>query len=320
MKVVAITGIAGYIGKRLLAALDADPEVDRVIGFDVRPPPEARTEKLTFYQMDIGDPGLADRMRQLQVEVLVHAAFVLYPRPGRLTQMERTNLEGTANVLRAAAQSRVQQLLVFSSTTVYGAWPDNPVPLTEEHPLRPNPDYHYGLHKKRVEAMCQTFSQEHTQVSCTVLRPPAVVGPHLEGPATDMWRGHRAIVVDGGKAPGQFIHEDDLVSLVMRALQSKARGTFNAAPDDWLPWREIWTQVGKPVLDLPWTVARPLVWLMWRLGMLGGVTHPALVNMSRFPFVVSNEKARQELGWRPQYTTVQAIKSFIESGEEGSSQ
>ena len=55
MKSVAVTGIAGYLGKRLLKLLDGDPEITRIVGFDVKPL-EATSEKLTFFQKDINDP------------------------------------------------------------------------------------------------------------------------------------------------------------------------------------------------------------------------------------------------------------------------
>jgi len=311
---VAITGVAGYVGECLLARLSAAPDVEEVVGFDLRPPAGRPPGKLAFYRMDIGDPALADRLREHRVDALVHAAFVLFPHPRRLAWMERVNVAGTENVLRSAVEAGVRRVLVLSSTTVYGAWPDNPVPLTEEHPPRPNPDYHYGVHKGRVEAMCRSLAREHPEVSCAVLRPPGVVGPRFRGPLADLWRGPRAIVIDGGWAPGQFIHEDDLVDLILLAVRAGARGVFNATPDDWLPWCEIWAGAGKRVLDFPWPVARPLFGLLWRLGALGCVTHPAQVNLARFPFVADGGKARRELGWQPRHTTLQAARAFLAGG------
>ena len=273
----------------------------------MHPPPP---EKLTFYQMDISDPGLGDLLRRHRVEGLIHAAFVLHATPRQMARMERTNVAGTANVLRAAVEAGVKRLVILSSTTVYGAWPDNPVPLTEAHPPRPNPDYPYGVHKGRVEEMCRALERDHPEVACAVLRPPGIVGPHSRGPLADLWRGRRAILIDGGHAPGQFVHEEDVVDLILLALRAGAQGIFNATPDDWLPWRDLWAGAGKRPLNFPWPVARPLFGLMWRLGLLGGVTHPAQVGLARFPFVASNEKARRELGWRPRYSSLRALQTF----------
>ena len=46
------------------------------------------------------------------------------------------DVNGTHNVLEAAAAAGTAQVLVTSSATAYGAFPDNPVPLTEDDPVR----------------------------------------------------------------------------------------------------------------------------------------------------------------------------------------
>lgn len=314
MKRVAVTGAAGYLGGLLTKRLASEPYVEFIVGYDIRPIREGGLENFTFCRMDVCDSALADHMKQHGVNALIHCAFVLFPQPGRLVQMERVNVNGAANVLKAAAYAGVQTLVAISSTTVYGAWPDNPVPLTEEHPIRPNPDYHYAVHKERMEALWRDFAQEHPQTAWVILRPPGILGPHAHGPLVKLWRGPITFVVDGGYAPGQFVHEDDLVELIVRALKAETRGIFNATPDDWMPWREIWRGAGKRLVNLPWPVARRLFGAMWRMGLLGGVTHPAQVNLARFPFVATNHKAKRELGWQPRYTTLQTVQSFASKG------
>jgi UDP-glucose 4-epimerase len=143
--IVAITGAAGYVGGRLLARLLDEPDVETVVGLDVGPLPTG-PERFIPYRRDVRDPSLADILARHRVDTLVHTAFVLYPPPRRLRQMAHINVNGTENVLRAAAQAGVRHAIFLSSTTVYGAWPDNPIPLTEEHPPRPNPDYPYAVH------------------------------------------------------------------------------------------------------------------------------------------------------------------------------
>jgi len=316
MKTVAITGAAGYLGGRLLARLAADPAIEEIVGLDVRPLPGGSVAKSTFYRMDVRDPELTEVLARHRVDALVHTAFVLLPPPRRLKEMHHINVGGTDNVLRAAARTGVRRLLFVSSTTVYGAWPDNPVPLTEEHAPRPDPAYPYAEHKGQAEALWQSFGREHPEAACVILRPPGIVGQNMQGPLAQLLRSPRSIIIDGGRAPGQFVHEDDVAALVILALKAGACGVFNATPDDWLPWRDIWRGVGRPLLDIPWTVARPLFGSLWRLGLLGHVTHPGQVNLARFPFVAHNGKARRELGWRPRHTTVEALQDFLTGGQE----
>ncbi len=315
---VAITGAAGYVGGQLLARLLVEPDVATVVGLDVGPLPTG-TERFIPYRRDILDPSLADILARHRVDTLVHTAFVLYPPPRRLHEMAQVNVNGTENVLRAAAQAGVRQVIFLSSATVYGAWPDNPIPLTEEHPPRPNPDYPYAVHKFRVEALFRQFGEECPDAVWTVLRPPGIIGPHAQGPLARLFRSSHSIIIDGGWAPGQFIHEDDLVALILTVIRQRAGGIFNATPDDWVPWREMWTSAGRATVNFPWAVAYPLFGLLWWLGLLECVTHPGQVRMARYSFTASNAKARRVLGWAPQHTTVSALRAFYQAKTPGPS-
>lgn len=316
---IAITGAAGYVGQRLMARLGADSGVEQIVGLDIRPPEMSLSSNTVFCPMDIRDPTLGDILQRHGVESLIHTAFLLFPHPRRLALMEQVNVGGMVNVLRACREARIRRLIVLSSIVAYGAWPDNPIPLAEEHPLRPNPNYPYGVHKGQIERLCREFSDEYPQVACIVLRPPGILGPSARGPLADFLRRPHAVIINGGHAPGQFVHEDDLVDLIEKSLQSDVRGPFNATPDDWLPWREIWSRSGKQLVNFPWPSARLIFGLLWRMERLGCVTHLGQVNLIRFPLVASNQKARQELGWQPAYTTLQTVQSFLKGENCGSS-
>lgn len=307
--VVAITGAAGYIGRRLAACLLAEPDIETVIGIDVRPMP-ASHERFIPYQRDIRDPALAEVLLRHRVDLVIHTAFILYPPPRRIQKMAQINVGGTENVLHSAGQASVRHVIFLSSTTVYGVWPDNPIPLTEEHPPRPNPDYPYAVHKWQAEALVRRFGEEHPDRIWTIIRPPGVIGPHARGPLARLFQSSRSIIIDGGRAPGQFIHEDDLVSLLLAIIRARAAGIFNATPDDWVPWREMWRAVGQPLINFPWPLAYLLFGALWWFGLLEYVTHPGQVRMARYPFVASNQRARRTLGWVPQHTTTSALQTF----------
>ena len=145
--VVAITGVSGYLGRRLLALLDADPDVERVVGIDIAEP-HAGSPKLDFHQVDVRDARLVKVLPG--VDVLVHLAFQVDP----IRDEERTravNVDGTRNVLEAAGATGIRKLVHASSAAVYGAHPDNDFPLTESSPLRANPEFSLAWHKLEAE-------------------------------------------------------------------------------------------------------------------------------------------------------------------------
>ena len=77
MKNIAITGISGYIGTRLLSRLDGIGSVKKIIGIDIKKP-TFKSAKLEFYHQDILAP-FGDLFAREKVDTAVHLAFVLRP-------------------------------------------------------------------------------------------------------------------------------------------------------------------------------------------------------------------------------------------------
>jgi len=146
---VAVTGAAGLVGRHLLPLLAEHPEVERVLGLDVRVP-ERRPRAVEFARVDIAGTELKPLLEG--IDVVVHLAGVVDPVPD-VSLMARVNVEGTRHVLDAAAAVGARRVVRISSATVYGAWANNPVPLTEDAPLRPNPDFSPAVQGAEVERL-----------------------------------------------------------------------------------------------------------------------------------------------------------------------
>jgi nucleoside-diphosphate-sugar epimerase len=69
--VVAVTGVSGFLGQRLLPLLDASPHVDRIVGLDIRDPAR-RARKLEFHRADVLGTDLTPYFRD--VSSIVHLA------------------------------------------------------------------------------------------------------------------------------------------------------------------------------------------------------------------------------------------------------
>ena len=169
MSVVAVTGCSGYIGSRLLRFMDGSDKVSRIIGVDVNPP-RYSTDKMESHNMDVRDPALTNLFSLNDVETIVHLAFIVNPLRNDAL-MHDIDVNGTQNVLEAASRSEVPHVLVASSTTAYGAWPDNPVPLTEEDPVRGMPNYEYARDKTEIDRISQLWAAKHPDRTMTIVRP-----------------------------------------------------------------------------------------------------------------------------------------------------
>lgn len=155
MKIV-VTGGAGYIGTSLIQALASDPQVSEVIVYDnlsranynlflgQRHPEGA---KVRFVHGDLLDSRKLKKTLE-GVSVVYHlAAKVSTPFANTDGHMhEQVNHWGTAELVYAIEESRVEKLIYTSSTSVYGSSSDL---ITEKSP--PNPKTLYGISKQRGE-------------------------------------------------------------------------------------------------------------------------------------------------------------------------
>lgn len=304
---IAVTGSAGYLGRAVLRALEQDPQVEWVVGIDLTPCPES--DRTRFYRVDVRDPGLADVLRAERINAVMHLAFIIEAR-GDPALMRDVNVGGTANVLRAAAAAGVDSFLLMSSLTVYGAWPDNPPLLTEDLVPRPNPDDLYGQHKLQVEWLCHQFAAAHPEVSVAMMRPCGIIGPNFDTPFIKAMREATFLPLPQQcRGAAQFIHEDDAAQLALLLVRERARGIYNAAHPETLPWRNVYERLGKPIISLPWGVLNAVFRLLWSLGKFPVL--PTQMSIMTCPLVISGERAERELGFRPRYSSSAALEAAL---------
>lgn len=307
MSTYAITGVSGYLGRLLAARLASYPRA-RVIGIDQRAP--AGLANLVFHACDIRDRRLAGILRDEQVETLVHLAF--YTRPeGDAGEAESVNIEGTANVLRAAGEAGIGRLVLASSAAAYGSHPDNPVPMGEAQALRPNPDFYYSRHKAEQERMTGEFLRDHPQIQAVILRPCALIGPHIDNPTGASLRGKLLVYIKDDATPIQFIHEDDAAEAFYLAAMGPGEGTFNVAAAGTLTYPEIAALLDRKLLRLPYRLLAALATLgRWlRVSPVSART----LGFIRNPIVVDGSRFERQFGFNPRYTARQALAQFARS-------
>ena len=309
MEKVAITGISGYIGTRLLHHLDGVEGIQRIVGIDVKQP-SFQPAKLRFYRHDIREP-FGDLFAENEVDTAIHLAFIMRTIRNK-TLARQIDVEGTINLVRACQQANVKHVLYLSSHTVYGAHPDNPIMVTEDLPLRPLADFQYSWGKAQAEQVLRDFSTHAQDVAITILRSCPVMGPNAADsvPAL-MFKPPVMIGVAGFDPRLQFVHEDDLIRLIQVFLSQKKGGIFNVAGDGELAYSEVARLIGKRMLKLPARLLEFLMSMSWAIHLQSDSPASGL-KFIKYPPVVSTEKLK-ETGFRFQYSTKEALSSFISS-------
>jgi UDP-glucose 4-epimerase len=296
-----ITGGSGYIGGRLIDLLTQREDTE-ILSLDLRPPavPRPRTR---FVQMDIRDAGIRSLMETERPDALVHLAFVLNPIRDE-HKMYDIDVNGTNNVLEAASAAGVGQLLVASSTTAYGAFPDNPVPLTEEHPVRGLPGYEYARDKTEIDRLCQLWAARHPDRVMTIVRPTIVFGPNVDNYIVRFWSKSPFFpLLDGLDPDWQFVHEEDVVEAMSRLLMERKAGIFNLTADGTIKLSEAARLAGLKTRKMSTRMYRRIAKAAWGLHLPGVEAPPGQIDFILYPWIASNEKLKAELGWTPRYTS-----------------
>ncbi|MGI8492584.1 MAG: NAD-dependent epimerase/dehydratase family protein [Acidimicrobiales bacterium] len=312
---VGLTGATGHLGSLLLDRLVADSDVVSVRSVARRALPESAagsSRKVHHVQADLRSP---DARRGLAgVDLLYHLGFQLWaPRrsASAASDMEAANVAGTANVLAAGPAA----VVLASSAAVYGAWPDNPVPLGEEAPARPNKQCAYASHKLTAEGLCADAAPS------VALRIGAVLGPHADPVVARAARGYRRVVpaVRGVTQALQFVHEDDAAAALVAAgaalLGSRVTGVVNVATADWLSARDISKIAGGRVVALPRSLLIALAEAgRWARAVPFGADRAALL---AGPMALSVRRAADLLGWRAQRSSAEVLAGAVGAAGHG---
>lgn len=302
---VVVTGAAGPLGRRVCTRLAANPSITDLVALDRRATPAGDRP------IDL----LADDLKELfeGASVLVHLASVFGPaREDDPEVLAAADVTMARRVLDAAGATGVPHVVILSSATVYGAWPNNPVPLSEDAPLRPDPQMAYAVQKAEVERIANEWRDAHPGVTVAILRPaPAVAGDH-PGWLFRALRAAGSVRALDDDPPAQFLHLDDLATAIDLACRTHADGVFNVAPDGWLTpteYREL--AGGAAKVQAPRWLADKLATARWRLRL--APSSPGARAYTRGSFVVANDKLRA-LGWEPAEGNAEAYVDAVPPG------
>jgi UDP-glucose 4-epimerase len=296
-----ITGGSGYIGSRLVDHLSGREETDAIVVADVRRPAAFRP-KTTFAQLDVRDKdGVRALFERERPDCVVHLAFLLNPIHDEAAMYD-VDVNGTQNVLEAASAAGVGQMLVTSSTTAYGAFADNPVPLTEDDPVRGAPDFSYARDKAESDRLCQLWALEHPERVMTIVRPCIVFGPDVDNYIVRLWLRQPFRPEFGmPDQPLQFVHVDDVAEALILLLEGRHAGVFNVAGDGYIGVAEGYELLGLKARRVPYKVMKRIAAALWKAhvteapaGQLEFVIHP---------WVASNEKLKKTTGWSPRWSS-----------------
>jgi UDP-glucose 4-epimerase len=217
---ILITGSSGFYGRALIGAIRKEWPAAQILGLDVVAPKTDAPD--TFEVCDITSPKVREHVVSFQPDTILHLAFVVNPMRDE-NRMHQINVDGSRNLLAAASAVKPARVFVASSATSYGAWPDNPVPMTEDQPLRARTDYRYASDKVDVENLLSDFAAARPEITVSWTRPCIIYGPGMSNFMTPLFTVPPILTLPGGDNPAmQFVHLDDVADASIAILRAAA--------------------------------------------------------------------------------------------------
>jgi UDP-glucose 4-epimerase len=305
---VLITGLDTFWGGRMAQALEAEPDVEMILGLGTNDPkvPLDRTE---FVRADQKYSIVSRIVAASQVDTIVHTFLETNSARVPAPVLHEINVIGTLNLLAAAggSASSVRQVVIKSSTHVYGASERDPVWFREE-------DQRTGPVRTRlerslieVESIVRDFADDNPQLTVSVLRFANVLGTDIVTPISYDLRQRVLPSIVGFDPLIQFVEEDDVVRALEHVTSNHIAGVYNVAGSGKLPWSEVASICNAYLLPLP--PFRPRLFLepLTRVGLLQFPSETE--GLARYGRGVDTSRLI-ETGFEYRYTSAGAVESF----------
>jgi len=305
-----ITGATGFLGSWLLDRL-LEEGADAVALVRDHTPRSVAVEKGLLSQATVVRGCVEDfsflrrSISEYSIDTIFHLAaqpLVGVARIDPLTTFE-VNVRGTWNLLEAARQANVRQVIIASSDKAYG--PNDRLPYTESHPLQGR--FPYDVSKSCADLIAQAYAATYGLPVC-ILRCANLFGGGdlnasrvIPGAIQATLKGERFVIRSDGKFVRDYLYVQDAVDAYLLAAESLAadRSLAGEAFNCGLGVRLTVLELVDEVLRIMGrTDLRPIV-----LGQAGAEIREQFL---------SSEKAGAQLGWSARHNMQDGLRETIE--------
>jgi UDP-glucose 4-epimerase len=307
---IVVTGATGNVGTSVLRALADDERVTEIVGI-ARRTPEWTPPKVRWVAADIE----RDPLPFAGADAVIHLAWLIQPSRDA-AELERVNVRGSRRVFAAAAAAGAA-LVHASSIGVYSPGPKDRA-VDEAWPREGTRTSFYARHKAAAE---HALDEIEPRTRVVRLRPALIfkreagteirrlfAGPLL--PTALVRKGLVPVLPLPARLTLQAVHTDDVAQAYrLAALSPEAHGAYNLAADPVLTPQALARALGARHVAVPESALRALAALTWRAHLQP--TPPGWLDMGLSVPVMDTTRAREQLGWTPAHTSVEALDELL---------
>jgi len=201
---------------------------------------------------------------------------------------------GTNKIFDLCLKFEVSKLIILSTFHVYGAYPDNPVFMSEEFPLRAiikHPELRDVVEMDRIATNLMWKNQN--SIETVVLRPCNIIGAQIRNAISQyLSYKHSPYPIDFNPT-FQFLHEFDMAMVLKRAALELPTGIFNVAPDEIISIRDALKICGNDGIPMCMSILGPISQF---LKIWDNPLPEYLIDYLKFSCLIDNSHLKKYLG------------------------
>jgi nucleoside-diphosphate-sugar epimerase len=311
---IVIIGATGNVGTSTIQALTADPQITSILGL-ARRVPDWQADRTEWARADVTETDLVPLLRG--ADAVIHLAWLFQPTHDPMRTW-KTNVLGSARVFRAVADAQVPVLVYASSVGAYSPGPKDRA-VDETWLTHGWPTAAYSREKSYVERLLDSFQADHPQCRVARLRPGFIFKREAAVEQRRLFAGPLLPGIRPGIIPAipdipgvrfQVLHAADAAAAYHLAVTRDVRGPFNLAADPVIGTDELAELLGARTFPLPAGAARAGLAAAWTLRLVPA--SPQLFDLARQIPIMDSSRARDELGWSPRHTSMEALQAFLD--------
>lgn len=301
MQKVLITGIAGGLGRLVAERLGTNMSI---VGVD-HTPWVGHPSHITMITADLRKKKVEDVFRRERPDVVIHLGLERHSfDPGLRHDV---NVGGTKRVIEAAAAYGASNVIILTSSYVYGALPRNPFYMDEETALNVSRHYPEIRDIAEMDSIATNFLWRYPEIRTAVLRPASTLGPRTHSSIATYLRLNPSPTLLGFDPLVQFIHELDVADAIIKAIETGIRGVFNVVGPGAVPISTAIRESGGTALPVPETPTRILLRNLFRWGLF---PFPAdAVDFIKYPCTIDGRRFREATGFLAQRSLGETLRS-----------
>ncbi len=239
---VLVTGASGLVGSHLITQLLKNEKTVRAI-YRSNIPSFSGADKVEWFRGDILDV-IALEEAMVGVEQVYHCAAVVSFNPKKRGMMYHTNVEGTANVVNACLDAKIQKLLFVSSVAALGRIKEDTFINESMNWSEETSNSEYG--KTKYFAEMEVWRGISEGLNAVMVNPVIILGAgNWEAGSSGIFKSAFDEFPWYTEGSSGFVDVLDVVNVMILLMESKVTAERVILCGENISYREIFTQIAK---------------------------------------------------------------------------